>query len=309
MDPLSEALRQIHLRSARYIRIELTAPWALGYAAGARGVHLVSAGRCELRWADGRGQPVPLESGDMVVVPNGRGHHLRSPGARGRATDVGALLGAQPVCPTHHGGGGEPTSILCGQFFVDEEVEGLAFRALPEVIVLRKTHEQPVLSGLIAAIRAEVIEDAPGAALVIARLSDALIVHALRHHAQLNPQTGWLAALHDARLGPLIGQLHERPEQSWTVESMARTSGMSRAAFAARFAEQVGEPPLKYLTRVRMHRAQALLRAGDAPMSHIAQAAGYGSEAAFSTAFRRWTGQPPATYRREREAAAESAAP
>jgi AraC-like DNA-binding protein len=303
MDPLSEALRQIHLRSTRYIRMELSAPWALGYPPGSRGVHLIASGRCELRWADGRGQPVPLETGDLVVVPNGRGHHLRSPGARGRATDVGTLLGDKPTCPTHHGGGGEPTSILCGQFIVDEEVEGLAFRALPEIIVLRKTHEQPVLSGLIAAIRAEVIEDAPGSQLVIARLSDALIVHALRHHARELPGAGWLAALHDTRLGPVIGQLHQRPEHGWTVESMARTSGMSRAAFAARFNEQVGEPPLKYLTRVRMHRAQSMLRDGDSAMSDIAQAAGYGSEAAFSTAFRRWTGVPPATYRRQHEQA------
>ncbi len=305
-DVLSEALSTLRLRSARYCGLDLRAPWALSYSAGERGVHVIMSGRCELRWADGRGAPIPLSGGDLVVMPTGRAHHLRSPGARGRPTPIDAVLGPAPVSPTRHGGEGEQVMLLCGEFVIDEVVHGLTFDALPEALVLRADEATPAINALLLALGDEVLNSQPGSALLAARLSDALVVQLLRHHAKRAPSAGWLGSLHDARLGGVLGELHREPAQRWTVASMARVAGMSRAAFAARFSEQLGEPPLRYLTRLRMHHAQLMLRESSAPMSEIAQATGYGSEAAFSSAFRRWVGSPPASYRRAHQLASEA---
>ncbi len=301
-DTLSEALHQARLQGARYIRLELGAPWSLGYPHGARGVHVVLEGRCALRWDGERRSAVELSAGDMVVVPNGRGHVLCAAGGTPVVTvSVQEVLEAQGwSCPAQHGGPGERTVILCGHFLVDEALDGPAFSALPEAILIRQTQHRPVLRGLMEAIAAEVIGGEPGAELVVARLSDALVVHALREQARQEADVGagWLGALYDPSLGPVVGALHRSPEAEWTVAQMARAAGMSRSSFAARFAEQLGEPPMRYVTRLRMRRARALLLESDAPLLTVAEAVGYGSEAAFSAAFRREIGESPGGWRR-----------
>lgn len=91
--------------------------------------------------------------------------------------------------------------------------------------------------------------------------------------------------------------MHRQPEEPWTVALLADRVGLSRSGFAARFTELVGEPPLGYLTRLRMQRASMLLREG-ATLAKASELTGYSSEASFSYAFRQWAGIPPGAYRR-----------
>jgi AraC-like DNA-binding protein len=56
---------------------------------------------------------------------------------------------------------------------------------------------------------------------------------------------------------------------------------------------------MQYLTQWRMQVAARLLHEGHAPVASVALEVGYESEAAFSRAFKRQTGKPPATWRRE----------
>lgn len=81
---------------------------------------------------------------------------------------------------------------------------------------------------------------------------------------------------------------------------------MSRAAFAKRFMDLVGQPPLAYVTRWRMDLAAKLLRESREPVARIASRVGYLSETAFAKAFRRRRQMPPGAYRfqRTRRAAA-----
>jgi AraC-like DNA-binding protein len=117
--------------------------------------------------------------------------------------------------------------------------------------------------------------------------------------ASLPPeQGGWLRALTDPRLSTALQRLHERPEAPWTVEGLARAAGMSRSVFAARFKSIVGEGPLTYLTRWRMHKATRLMTAGNLSASEIAQAVGYETDSAFVKAFKRHVGETPGAYRR-----------
>jgi transcriptional regulator GlxA family with amidase domain len=109
-------------------------------------------------------------------------------------------------------------------------------------------------------------------------------------------QGGWLGALRDPQIGAALALLHHDPAQSWSVATMARAVAMSRSPFAARFMALVGEPPLTYLTRWRMHLATSLLRDGRLSVSEVAGRVGYASAAAFSKAFKRRFGAAPMFY-------------
>jgi AraC-like DNA-binding protein len=126
-----------------------------------------------------------------------------------------------------------------------------------------------------------------------------MFVEAVRRYIETLPpgQTGWLAGLRDPVVGQALAALHGNPAATWTVESLARTAGVSRSVLADRFTEMVGEPPMQYLARWRMQRASRLLLEGE-PVAGLAAAIGYESEAAFSRAFKKLVGDAPATWRR-----------
>jgi len=113
---------------------------------------------------------------------------------------------------------------------------------------------------------------------------------------------GWLAALKDRHVGPAIARLHADPARSWTVADLASEVGLSRSAFAQRFQEKAGMPPLEYLTRWRMQVAARLLRETAQPVLSIALETGYQSDAAFIRAFRREFGMTPSRWRRSAQA-------
>src|SRR2546425_771043 len=92
--------------------------------------------------------------------------------------------------------------------------------------------------------------------------------------------------------------LHQDPQEAWTVNSLAHRVALSRSAFAAKFKELLGEPPLGYLTRLRISAAAIRLRSSDAKLRAVAAAVGYTSVAAFVKAFRRVMGMTPGHYRR-----------
>lgn len=130
-------------------------------------------------------------------------------------------------------------------------------------------------------------------------MADVILVQMLRAYIESLPEgtDGFFGALRDKHMAAALGLIHQRPESPWTVALLADEVGLSRSAFAARFAELVGEPPLAYLTRLRMQRASVLLRGG-ATLAKASELAGYSSEASFSYAFRQWAGIAPGEYRK-----------
>ena len=84
------------------------------------------------------------------------------------------------------------------------------------------------------------------------RLADILVIQAIRSWIDADPtaQAGWFGALRDPHIGGAIsGGIHRDPARVWTVGSLADDAAMSRSAFAARFAELVGEPPVRRKAR------------------------------------------------------------
>lgn len=151
----------------------------------------------------------------------------------------------------------------------------------------------------IAHLVGEAMRSAPGNRAVLSRLSELLFVEVLRWQLTYisNGHRGWLAGLKDDHVGRALALLHGNPARAWTVDDLAASSGISRAAFAKRFADLVGETPVQYLAGWRMHLARRLLRESNIGIAELAARVGYESEAAFSRAFRRAVGIPPANWR------------
>lgn len=304
MDALTEVLQTMPLHSCFLGRAELSAPWgirvdSLPHAA----FHVVTRGNCWLD-VDNLPQSIPLTSGDLVVIPQGHGHSLRydlnSPVLM--LEEVLAMRPSDSQNVLHFGGGGIATTLVCGYFYFDDWGYNPLLAALSPLILIKGEDGRAVewLDTTLQFITCETASNRPGAQTVITRLCDVLFIQAVRAFiANLKDcDRSWLRALKDPNIGLAVGLIHRYPETSWTVASLATRVCMSRSAFAANFKNLVGEPPLHYLTRVRMHKAISLLRSSRDNLKQIAQQVGYESEAAFSNAFKRSMGKSPGEYRR-----------
>src|SRR5262249_8068739 len=147
-----------------------------------------------------------------------------------------------------------------------------------------------------------------GAESMLAKLSELMFVEALRRYVEQLPreQHGWLAGVRDLQVGRALALMHAEPSKQWTVEELARAVAMSRSALAERFTSLVGEPPIQYLMRWRLALAAQSLRATRETIIRVAERAGYESEAAFSRAFKREFGVPPAQWRRRADPIADA---
>ena len=144
----------------------------------------------------------------------------------------------------------------------------------------------------------ETSEDGLGAGLILKRLTDILFVQVVRSWlgGEGRVSTGWLAGLKSRKLATAIKAMHANLAHPWTVDSLAREAGLSRASFAAAFRSVTGETPLGYLTNWRMYRAKVLLRSGRG-LADVAAEVGYDSETALSRAFNRVEGVSPGAWR------------
>ncbi|HET9601105.1 MAG TPA: AraC family transcriptional regulator, partial [Acidimicrobiales bacterium] len=203
-----------------------------------------------------------------------------------------------------HGGGGAPTNLVCGTVRFGHPAAHNLVALLPRTIVVdgaaAPSPEADWMQSTLRLIAAEGRELRPGGEAVITRLSDILVIQAIRSWIAGDPagQTGWLGALQDPRIGRAMSLVHRDPARPWSVASLARETAMSRSAFAARFTELVGESVMQYVTRWRMQVALDWLRHDDVPVAALAARLGYESEAAFSRAFKRTVGVSPGAARR-----------
>ena len=143
----------------------------------------------------------------------------------------------------------------------------------------------------------------PGGEGVLARLSELMFIEVVRRYIESLPpeQAGWLAGLRDPFVGKALSLIHGNPACNWTIEELGRDVGLSRSVLAERFADLVGVPPMHYLAQWRMQIASGPLSNGNANIATVAAKIGYGSEAAFSRAFKKIVGVPPSSCRRRPE--------
>ena len=300
---VDDLLRSVRVRSSVYCRSDMGAPWGFGVEAhGNPSFHVVVHGRCRLE-VDGE-EPLPLRTGDLVVLPTGLQHRMRD--APDSPTPLlEDILAAERSRDgfLRHGGEGRRTELVCGGFALEGDAADPILRALPAVLHVRSTATGPVpwVGATLDLLQAISSSDAPGGEAVLSRLADAMLTQALRiglaELAAEHPERA--SALRDPQIARAVHLVHRQPEARWTVGRLASAVGYSRSAFAARFRELVGEASMAYVARTRLVRAAMLLERPDLTLAQVARRTGYANEFSFSRAFKRAFGVPPGVYRAE----------
>jgi AraC-like DNA-binding protein len=195
------------------------------------------------------------------------------------------------------------TVMLTGTYHLDGEVSRRLLRSLPQHVVVPVDEADAPLVALLAD---EIVRDRPGQEAVLDRLLDLLLISVVRTWLAGNADGAprWYAAYGDPVVGPVLRLLHHQPAQPWTVASLAREVGVSRAALARRFHELVGDPPMRFLAEWRIALAADLLLEPGATIGSVADEVGYGSPYALSAAFKRMRGVSPKAHRAAALAAA-----
>ena len=318
-DTLSDVLRAVRLTGAVFIDIDVGAPWVTWAPASKHLIplimpdaqhlmcyHLVMQGEC---FAVQRGHdPVKLRAGDLIVFPHGDGHTmatdpvLRAP----ESLDMGDidLTLPRPWKVTDGGDGQDRLKLFCGFLGCDIRPFNPLIAALPPQIHCSSGDAacKERLSHFYRMAVAESNGQRMGGESVLAKLSELLFIELVRMHLESLPgdQAGWLAGLRDRHVGQALALLHAQPAKPWTLEDLSAEVGLSRSALAERFTGFVGVPPIQYLAKWRMQIASGLLTSGQANIARIAVDVGYDSEAAFSRAFKKIVGMPPAAWRKNR---------
>ncbi|ADH90732.1 transcriptional regulator, AraC family [Ancylobacter novellus DSM 506] len=297
MDPLSDILSLMKPRNLLAAGFEAGGDWAVRFpeARGTIKSGAVVTGACWLT-VDGLAEPVRLESGDCFLLPMGRSFGLAS----GR--DVEPMDGQTIFPRVRHGGvatlnGGGDFSIVSARFALEGPQADMLLRLLPPLVHIRQGAETAMLCWSTERIMQELREARPGNFLVVQYLAHMMLVQALRLHLSgAGDGVGWFFALADRQMSAALEAMHAEPARRWSVEELAARAGMSRSAFAARFREAVGAPPMEYLTHWRMLLGADRLAHSRASIAEVALALGYQSESAFSIAFKRVMGSSPRRY-------------
>ncbi|APX33898.1 AraC family transcriptional regulator [Brachybacterium sp. P6-10-X1] len=318
MDTLTEVLDNIRASGALIGQSLLPAPWSVRVEAGATlTIAVMLRGDGWLLREDA--QPRRLGTRDLVVLtgrgstllasePDGRGDPARVltiDGARGGTgcfldecqVGLGAEVGASLLTAEH--------ALLAGAFPTSGRIADRLLGALPPVLVVPRDQQR---SRALDLLEVELEGCEPGQQAVLDRLLDVVLIGALRDWFALPEASApaWFGAAGDPVVGPALGALHADPAREWTVEELARRAKVSRATFARRFAEAMGEPPISYLAGWRLCLAADLLQDGDHTLDAIARQVGYSSAYSLSAAFTREYGMAPSRYRRR---ARESVSP
>jgi AraC-like DNA-binding protein len=310
VDVLSDLLHRARARNAVVRQLILRPPWSLTFAGAPPLTVMATLGGHASILLDDAAAPVRLAAGDIALITTVGGYTIADDPStppqvviRGQKKyvvggDEEVARFERSLAPRTYGDGlPGATIMLRGAYELRGDVGDRLLDMLPPLAVVPAG---PRTRAALELLATEVACDEPGQDAILDRLLDLVLVLALRAWcARPESAPAWYRALADPAIGDALGFLHADPAHRWTVAALAAEVGMSRAAFAARFAGLVGEPPLTYLTGWRMTLAADLLRDTEATIATVARKVGYEDAFAFSVAFKRARGVSPSAWRRQ----------
>jgi AraC-like DNA-binding protein len=296
-EPLSQALMKLVLEGTRNAALDAGGEWAVEFPAK-QGftLILIQKGEC---WLSIDGRDLRLRSGDCLLITGGRDFCLSknlAPKRKLHAYDLfSKARGGIAMC----NGGGDFFSVGI-EFKFRGHLPQILFGQLPPVIhVLADSDQAAVLRWSFDRFGAEFRGNSVGKPLMLNHLAPIMLLQTIRIYLDSAKQdNNWLVALSDPKLSKAIEAMHSDYKSGWSLERLAQTAGMSRSGFAQTFKKKIGIAPMDYLTNWRMQIACELLRSGNASLLATANSIGYGSESAFSVAFKKILKCRPGFYQK-----------
>lgn len=297
MDPLSQIIGLLKPQAVFWRVIEAQDAWTIGF----RPTNIVVFGQviegaCHVEREDGI--TLDLEAGDFLLMAAPPNWTMAAFGGGATAVDFGVVIEDPSLLlsPQHTN---QVTRFMAGNFAFSAANRDLVSTLMLPIVHMRSNDVAASrLRALLATFGDEATTERPGRSLVLDRLLELVLIEALRYRPSDigEGRSSLLSGLADPRIGDALRIMHSDTKQAWTLASLARRVGMSRSAFASRFLQLVGVPPIEYLATWRMRLAKSALASSEVPMIDIAEMAGYQSVSAFSTAFKRVTGLSPTLY-------------
>lgn len=293
VDPLSEVISLLRPQALHAKLAEASGPFRLRRDDVSQVFYcLLLSGRACLE-VDGK-PPLVLSAGDFVLIPAVAAFTFSSvdpsPPRQLRSHPVIGKDGVVRIGPPD---GPVEVQQLVGHCSFGSPDAELLVSLLPDMAVVRGEDR---LASLAALVRDEAHAERPARDVIVAHLLQVLLIEAFRSTMDHRATPGLLRGLADARIGSALRAIHKAPDRQWSVSQLAHEAGLSRSAFYTRFNRVVGVPPMGYLLQWRMSLAKNMLRAGHQTIAEVSDRIGYGSASAFSTAFARHVGDPPARY-------------
>ncbi len=304
VDPLAEVVTLLQPQ-ARYSKLVGGAgSWRIRRAESGQPFYcVVLDGACRLT-LDGQA-PLQLRQGDFVLIPAAQGYTMSSLApAIPQATDSVPVELPQGQFRLGNPEGPPEVLLLVGHCAFGSPDAALLVSLLPQLVHVRGEHR---LATLVQLVMDESRARRPGREVILPHLMEVLLIEALRSTAEKNADNGrenlaapgLLRGLADDRLAAALRCMHDNMARAWTVAELAQQSALSRSAFFERFSRAVGVAPMEYLLAWRMACAKDLLRRKEGGgITAVAGRVGYSSASAFSVAFARHVGMPPARYAR-----------
>lgn len=300
-DLLTTVLAALRIRTTLFAIAELPVGWGVQFPPTTGAYFHVLTGTDGWLHLDG-GEAYHVQPGETTLLAHGSAHRLTS------RAGVAPLVLFDPVRwkpnqlnPSALGAAQVPdASLVCGAVDMHDIANQPLLRLMPDVFTVPDGDPGAAeLELSLRLLRMETRRAGAGSQTMLARLGDVLLVQMIRRWLEQQSEhwTSWLGALRDPQLGAVVVAMHADPAAAWTLDSLAALARLSRSRFAERFAAQVGQAPLAYLTGVRLERSTALLNQGRS-VREVGRAVGYQSEAAFSRAFTRRYGVPPSRFGR-----------
>lgn len=307
MDSLSGLLDGPRASGAFLLRSVFNPPWSLRIRDQAPlSILVVVAGEAWVQTDDS--DPVQISPGDVVIArgpdpytvadaPGTAPTVFIDPGqhcvdADGNSLEAAMMLGTR----TWGNDAAGATSLVTGTYQSTRAVSDRLLRSLPPILVLRADEWN---GRLVAILCEEMTRIDLGQEVFLDRLLDLVVIEAIRawFAADMTRAPAWHRAALDPVVGPALRMIEADLARPWTLDSLAREVGVSRAGLARRFTAELGEPPMTYLTGLRLDLAADLLCHPDLTLATVARRVGYGSPFALSTAFKRIRGISPSDHR------------
>lgn len=316
MDLLAEMLGSLRLSGGVFLDGEFRVPWSILSHIGPQdcavffsepahviAYHYIRSGSLTCRVGDG--EPVPVQAGEIVLLPRNEPHVLEGPVATRTvsARDLMEPVGEDGLYHVRWGGDGPATTMYCG-YLGGTTGDNALLQSLPSIMTIAlddRLRDDWMTRSLDFAAQG-LSATAPA---MVGKLAEGLFAEAVRRYLDALPEdsSGWLRGLRDPLVGQALILIHRRYAEDWTLEKLADEVAASRTVLAERFRRLIGEPPMQYLANWRMRMAAEKLRRPGQNAASVAYSVGFGSEAAFSRAFKRAHGMPPAAWQRAEAAA------
>lgn len=312
--PIDDLLRMIRLTGVLQVPSIMTEPWGLACPRQDDSVtlHLIMSGHC-LAYLDDKKDPVRLNEGDALLAVPPLAYTMADSvttepvaltdvmlAQMDEADSPDAFLASLFTTWTRHGGDGRSAQLLTLRMYLDRRFPSAVLRNLPRLLRLpgfigRRT---PFVQDITTQI-GELGRQGFMGHSIATRLAEGVLAACIKDHfdhafSGIDVKRG----LNDPLISRILHAIYEDPAQDWSIATLAERACMSRSAFISRFTRVTGQTPNGFVTSVRMMRATEMLEQTPIPLAQIAIDTGYGSEAAFSRAFHRWTGRTPGTFRR-----------